>query len=78
MLYTKENGLMGNPMELDNCFLMMALTFMEHLQMGLCKAKEDLYLALNHIIKVKYGIMLLKEKENIVTIYKNIHIRVNG
>ncbi len=42
------------------------------------KVKEGLFLALDHIIKVKYGIMLHKEKEYIVTIHKNIHMKENG
>lgn len=57
---------------------MMALIFMEHLQMGLSKVKADLYQAPNHIIKVMYGTMLPKVKEDIVTIYKNTHMMVSG
>lgn len=65
-------------MELGSYSLMMALIFMEHLQMGLSKVKADLYQAPNHIIKVMYGTMLPKVKEDIVTIYKNTHMMVSG
>ena len=64
---------MDNHMELDNYFGSMVLILVELFQMDLFKVKEDLFQAVDHIIKVKYGIMLLKEKENIVMIKKNIH-----
>ena len=69
---------MDNHMELDNYFGSMVLILVELFQMDLFKVKEDLFQAVDHIIKVKYGIMLLKEKENIVMIKKNIHIQDNG
>lgn len=69
---------MDNHMELDNYSLLMDPISMVLLHTALFRGKADSFQALDRIMKAKYGTMLHKERECIVTMWKNIAMMESG